>query len=378
MRSLVFLVPGRLETRTGGYAYDRRMIEGLRQQGWSVEVLALGESFPNPSPAALRHASDLFTSIRDGSCVLVDGLALSAMPEIVEQQAARLRIAALVHLPLAANVTLTPEEATRLAAAERRALDAVALVVVTGMATVALLGDYRLPREKIVVVEPGTERRGARSSVGRDAKRPGESDLRRPSRRGASNFTADKSRPALLTVATVHSGKGHEPLVAALARLKHRSWELTCAGSLTRDPLTVERVRKAVIDAGLDEQVALVGELDEEPLRRAYDRADVFVLATLQETYGMAVAEALAHGLPVVATTTGAIPELVGSDAGILVPPGDVAALAHALDRVIGDAELRAQLAAGASRAAERLPTWEQAAHRMSDALGTLVQDRRT
>jgi glycosyltransferase involved in cell wall biosynthesis len=359
MRSLVFLAPGRLETRTGGYAYDRRMIAGLRRHGWSVDARALDESFPSPSPAALRHASELFASIGDGRCVLVDGLALSAMPDIVEREAARLRIAALVHLPLAANVTLAPDVAARLASAEQRALNAAALIVVTGTATLALLADYRLPADKMVVVEPGTERQ---TVVGAAFRRP--------------TYGPPKGGPhvRLLSVATVHAGKGHELLVAALARLTHRSWELTCAGSLTRDPITVERVRTAIRDADLDERVSLVGELDEEPLRRAYDRADVFVLATLQETYGMAVAEALAHGLPVIATSTGAIPQLVSDDAGILVPIGDVAALAEALDRVIGDAALRARLADGASRAAEKLPTWEQAAQRMSDALSPLVR----
>jgi glycosyltransferase involved in cell wall biosynthesis len=357
MRSLVFLVPGRLETRTGGYAYDRRMIDELRQQGWSVEVHSLDDSFPHPSSTALRDASDLLASIRDGSRVLVDGLALSAMPEVVEREAARLRIAALVHLPLAADVTRASDEQIRVAAAERRALNAVALVIVTGTATLALLADYRLAADKVVVVEPGTERSALEGAA-----------FRQPT----CGPPTGGPHIRLLSVATVHAGKGHELLVAALARLKHRSWELTCAGSLTRDPVTVERVRTALVGADLEQRVSLAGELDEEQLRRAYDRADVFVLATLQETYGMAVAEALAHGLPVVATTTGAIPELVGTEAGILVPPGDVTALADALDRVVGDAELRARLAGGACRAAERLPTWEQAAHRLSAALGSL------
>jgi glycosyltransferase involved in cell wall biosynthesis len=154
--------------------------------------------------------------------------------------------------------------------------------------------------------------------------------------------------------------------------LKHLDWELTCAGSLTRDPVTANRVRTALRDAGLEKRVAFVGEVDEEQVRRLYDRADVFVLATWQETYGMAVAEALAHGLPVVATATGAIPRLVGTDAGMLVPPGHVDALADALHRVITDAGLRAQLAEGAAAAAVRLPTWDQCAERMSDALGAL------
>jgi glycosyltransferase involved in cell wall biosynthesis len=347
MHSVVFLVPGCLETRTGGYAYDRRMVEGLRRHGWSVEVHALDESFPHPTPAALRHAAGLLAAIRADTCVLIDGLALGAMPDIIEQEAVRLRTAALVHLPLAANVTLDAEAAARLAAAERRALNAAALVVVTGTATLALLADYHLPPGKIVVVEPGTER-------GPLVRRGEHTPLR------------------LLSVGTVHAGKGHELLVASLARLRHRTWELTVAGSLTRDVMTADRVLKAVMDADLEHRVLLVGELDEERLRDLYDSADLFVLATLQETYGMAVAEALAHGLPVIATTTGAIPQLVGTDAGILVPPGDVAALTDALDRGLGDARLRAQLAEGAERAARRLPTWEQSARRLSDALGSL------
>jgi glycosyltransferase involved in cell wall biosynthesis len=118
--------------------------------------------------------------------------------------------------------------------------------------------------------------------------------------------------------------------------------------------------------------VSLAGELDDAALEAAYDNADVFVLATLRETYGMAVAEALAHGVPVVTTATGAAADLVGAaegGAGLLVPPGDEAALAAALSRLIGDAELRARLAAGARRVRDCLPTWEEAGAKMAAAL---------
>ena len=118
------------------------------------------------------------------------------------------------------------------------------------------------------------------------------------------------------------------------------------------------------------------GELDADALEACYSRADVFVLATLHETYGMAVAEALAHGLPVVSTRTGAIPALVGEGAGgagragILVAPGDHGALAAALSQVIGDSRLRVRLADGARRVRECLPTWETASDKMAAALG--------
>lgn len=351
MRSVVFLIPGELDSATGGYVYDRCMIEGLRRQAWSVDVRMLDASFPRPTPAALDHAAGILSETPAGSRVLIDGLAFGAMPEIVAREAARLRIAALVHLPLAADVTLDARTAAGLAASERRALGAAALVIVTGTSTLALLSGYRIAPQKIVVVEPGTTRVTVERAAGRG------------------------SRVTLLSVATLHRGKGHEMLLNALATLTHLDWTLVCAGSLTRDPETTARVRAAAMRLGLEERISLVGELDRARLRGWYDSADVFVLATLQETYGMAVAEALAHGLPVVATKTGGISDMVGADAGLLVAPGDTAALASALCRVIGDPALRARLAEGAAQARDRLPTWEQASRRMADALERLDAD---
>ena len=158
-------------------------------------------------------------------------------------------------------------------------------------------------------------------------------------------------------------------LLDALAAAPCGEWQLTCAGSLTRHPVTAARVRAAIIRLGLEDRVTLAGDLDGEALSACYNRADIFVLATRQETYGMAVAEALARGLPVVATMTGAIPELVGNEAGLLVPVDDTRALANALARVMGDAGLRARLAEGARRMRDRLPTWEDASARMAAAL---------
>jgi glycosyltransferase involved in cell wall biosynthesis len=184
-----------------------------------------------------------------------------------------------------------------------------------------------------------------------------------------------RSRPAadrpleLLSVATLNPGKGHEILLQALATLATRPWHLTCAGSLTRHATTTDRVRAMIRRLGLEDRVSLRGELGAASLADCYHDADLFVLATLRETYGMAVAEALAYGLPVVSTTTGAIPALVGDEAGLLVTPGDVDALAGALARVTADGALRARLAAGARRAGARLRRWDQAVEEMAAAL---------
>jgi len=344
VRSAALVVPGSLDSRTGGYIYDRRIVDGLRGRGWSVEVRELAPGFPRPSASALAHAAGVFAALPRSTVTLVDSLALGAIPDIVADQASRLRIVALVHLPLAAAVGLDHDASAGFELTERRALQAVSLVVVTGRAALPLLARYRLPPERVAVVEPGTDRA--------------------PVARGS-----DGSNVQLVSVATLNEGKGHEDLLRALQAVPFRGWHLTCAGSLTRHPATVGRVRALAGQLGLDAQVSLAGELDGPALEERYDRSDLFVLASLQETYGMAVAEALAHGLPVVSTRTGAIPDLVGEGAGLLVTPGDRQALSDALSRTIGDAAFRAQLAEGARRVRERLRSWEDASARMAAVL---------
>lgn len=347
MPSAVLVVPGSIDTRTGGSIYDRCMAEGLRRRGWPVDVIELDGGFPRPGAGAIAAAAEALASIAGGTLVIIDGLALSALPDLIEREAARLRLVALIHLPLGADVSFDADIRQRLAQAEHRALAAAALVVVTGSTTVGLLEPYALPHDRVVVVEPGTDPAPLATGSGG----PGVH---------------------LLCVATINTGKGHDVLLSALATMRDAPWRLTCAGSLSRDPVAVGRVRALIQRLKLDARVTLAGELDANKLAACYDEADVFVLPTRRETYGMAVAEALARGLPVVSTATGAIPDLVGDDAGLLVPPDDEGALAAALARIIGDADLRARLAAGAREVRDRLQGWDLAAARMDDALHRL------
>jgi len=346
-RALTLIVPGSLDARTGGYAYDRRIAAQLRRRGWTIEIRELDASFPRPTESALAEAARVLAAIPDGGIAMIDGLAFGAMPAELEREATRLRLVAIVHMPLAAEIGIDSEAAARLEASERRALGAASMVVVTGRWTVSALERYDVGRHRIALVEPGTDRA--------------------PVARGSNGSPLE-----LLCVATLNPGKGHETLIRALANLSQLDWHLTCAGSLDRHPSTVERVRAIVRASGLGDRVSLAGELDDDSLASAFDRADVFVLPTLGETYGMAVAEALAHGLPVISTTTGAIPDLVGSAddrAGLVVSPGDEAALTSALERVMSDQRLRARLGEGARRTRDRLATWDDAADKMTAVL---------
>jgi glycosyltransferase involved in cell wall biosynthesis len=349
VRRIAVVVPGSIAQRSGGYEYDRRIVAGLRARRWVVDVHEIDGDFPRPSAAALENAAQTLATIPDGSLVLVDGLAFGAMPAEVEREHARLWLVALVHLPLAAHVGITRQEAERFEQDERRALAAARGCIVTGADTVGALEAYGVRTERIALVEPGTDR----ASLARGSRNPLH----------------------LVSVAAITPGKGHEILLRALARLRQRVWRLTCAGRFDRDSATAVRVRE-LVDAGqLGGRVALVGELDATELSALYDSADVFVHASLHETYGMVVAEALARGLPVVGSATGAIPDLVGPDAGLLVPPGDVGALEGALSSVIDDLGMRDRLAAGARRVRDRLPTWDDAVDRMANALARLEND---
>ncbi|MEJ0008234.1 MAG: glycosyltransferase family 4 protein [Steroidobacteraceae bacterium] len=343
-RWLEFVIPGDLQAATGGYAYDRRMIAGLVALGWRVTVHGLDASFPQPSLAALDHAQHVFASLPDQSLVLVDGLAGGAMPEILQAHASRLRLLALVHHPLAAEGGLGVDLARNLAQSERRALQAMRHVVVTSDATREALHAYGVDPQKISVVEPGTD------TVPRVHPPRGET-------------------LHMLCVATLIPRKGHELLLEALAPLASSRWQLTCVGSLTRSPATVQRLHAQLSRLGLDRRVTLTGEIDSTALARLYSQADLFVLPTLLEGYGMAVAEALAHGVPVISTQVGAIAQLVGTDAGLLVPPGNTQMLRAALAQVLNEPSLLDRLTAGAAAAGQTLPGWRQACERMSQTL---------
>ena len=177
----------------------------------------------------------------------------------------------------------------------------------------------------------------------------------------------------LLCVGTLTPRKGHRLLVEALAALADRDWHCRCIGSLTRDPDTAVAVRYEIGCRGLKGRIALAGEWPPEQLGEAYEAADAFVLPSYHEGYGMALAEALAHGLPVIATRAGAIPETVPASAGLLVPPGDGVALTDALARFLDDPKLRTRLTAGARAAGAKLPDWPQAVRRWTDTLDRLV-----
>lgn len=341
------VVPGSIETLTGGYIYDRRIAEGLSRLGWSTKIHSLDPSFPVPGQAAIAAAAKVFESIPDKHTVVIDGLALGGLADILAAHTERLRLVALVHHPVAFEIGLYAARAKSLHHSERASLSAMQRVVCTSAWTSRALAEYDVPPSLIRVVEPGTDSA--------------------PAARGSEGPNLN-----LLCVATVTARKGHAVLIDALERLRHRSWHLHCVGSLVRDRNCVAALREQIDTLNLTERVTLHGEVSDEALNDFYSQTDIFVLASNLEGYGMALAEALARGIPIVTTPAGAIPETVPDDVGLFVPAGDCSKLAVALDEIIGNKTTRRRFAEHALAARSKLPSWEDSCARFGAVLEEL------
>jgi glycosyltransferase involved in cell wall biosynthesis len=321
---------------SGGNAYDRQVCRGLASIGWSVHEHAVPGAWPRPGAAACAALASVVGRIPDAAVVLLDGLVASAAPEVLVPEASRLRLVVLVHMPLGHRPADHAADDTR---AREHAVLGVATAVVTTSewARRRLLELYSLPADRVHVAEPAVD----------------AADLAAGTAAGGG----------LLCVAAVTSEKGHDVLLDALATTADLPWHCVCVGSLDREPAFVEGLRRRSLDAGLDDRVFFPGPRTGADLDRTYAVADVLVLASRAETFGMVVTEALARGLPVVATEVGGLPEALGHGAegirpGLLVTPGDPAALGAALRAWLGDAELRVRLRRAARERRESLAGW--------------------
>ena len=339
MTSVHFVVPAGIDDParpSGGNAYDRRIADGLTAAGWTVHVHEVPGSWPSPDSQSLGALAAAVDSIPDGTVVLVDGLVASPSPEVLAPAAGRLRLVVLVHMPLKQE-----REGTVLAAA-------AAVITTSAWARRALLDLYSLRADRVHVAEPGVE----------------------PAGLAPGTATAG----ALLAVAAVIPGKGHDLLLDALAPLKDLHWKCDCVGSVERDPAFVERLRHRALDGGLDGRLCFSGVQPQGELGRRYAAADVLILPSRAETYGMVIAEALARGLPVVAAEVGGVPEALGRGAdgtrpGLLVPPDDGVALGEAIRSWLEDAPLRRRLRAAARERRASLTDWSATTSAVAETL---------
>jgi glycosyltransferase involved in cell wall biosynthesis len=349
VRQIAFGVPGDLTTLTGGYAYDRRIIVELEQLGWPITPLNLGQGYPWPCQTTRAAAQARLQSVPDNDPIIIDGLAFGVLPDVAVKLCEHHRVVALVHHPLALESGLSAQQAMLLHESERAALKSAARVVVTSNTTARhLVAHYGVISDLIVVAPPGVDRT--------------------PMAHGSSNSTVQ-----LLSIGAVVPRKGFDLLVRALATLRELPWHLWIVGDRTRDMRTAAALDDAITRYGLSERIEMFGSVDQHRLEQLFEGADFFVLASRYEGYGMAYTEAIAHGLPIIGTTAGAIPEIIPAGAGLLVPSDDEDALAAVLRRLIEQPEERLKIAARARSAICQLPNWADSARTFARTLDELL-----
>lgn len=342
MRAAAFAIPGDIETKTGGYIYERNLLLALRALGRRVDHLILPASFPDPRPAEMTQAIAQMAAVPSDRPLIIDGLVFGAV-ETAGLATVRAPIIAMIHHPLALETGLAPERAALVRRREADNLALAAQVVVPSPHTAAILqAEYGVEGRRIFVASPGF----------------GPADPIR--------LVSDP--PLILSVGILAPRKGHDILLGALSRIIDLPWQGVIVGA-PHDPQTAADLQAMCTGIGLGGRVRFTGQIDEDALHDLYRRATVFALATRYEGYGMVFGEALLHGLPIVTCRVGAVPQTVPDASGLLVPPEDAAAFADALRRLLSDPAECQRLAAAAASAGLALPDWADTARVMGRAL---------
>lgn len=351
MPRAVFAIPGDLASLTGGYHYDREVLARLPGFGIEIEHLALPEGFPAPDALDLALTRQIFAAAPHDAVLFIDGLAFGACPAALVESIAQ-PVVALIHHPLALETGLDDARRSFLHACEKAALSKAVHVVVPSPTTKAVLvADYAVPEHRITIALPGTK--------------PA------PQARGSGAASL-----ALLAVGSLVPRKAYDVLVEALALLRAEAWTLVIAGSLDRAPDHVVSLRKLIAAHDLEDRITLPGEIDERALEAIYAVADLFVMSSHYEGYGMVLAEAMARGLPIVVTRGGAAGDTVPDAAALKVAPGNPEALGAALRQMLRDAPMRARLAEASFKAGQALPTWEETARIVADVLARIAKGK--
>jgi glycosyltransferase involved in cell wall biosynthesis len=334
---IALLVPAPFGTVSGGCAYDRRIVQGLSAAGHEVEVVELGGSHPLPDDAAKEAARRAWQELPENTLPVIDGLGLPAFTDLAD--ALERRAVGLIHHPTALANGLLDSDRAALRGLERQLLPRLPKVIATSQSSAErLAAEFCVAPERIAVVVPGTDE--VPRSVGSAA--PG---------------------CAILSVGALVPRKGHDQLLRAVARLFDLDWSLTIVASGARDPTHAHGLQALAEELGIAQRVCFAGDPGEHggdgaALERLWHHADLFALATRWEGYGVAVAEALKHGLPVAITSAAAAGLVVPADAGVICPPGDHEGLSKAMRRLIFDADLRRFVADTAWEAGRLLPDW--------------------
>ena len=352
---VAFVTVGDTTRRTGGYLYHARVFVGLREEGIEVEeIVACGASPAEQEAEASRLGSSVDLGCFD--VLVVDALARSVCAPHLDRWREALPVLAMVH-ELPSLAAATRREADREREFEEPLLRADRLIVVSDHGR-SLLQSRGVPARCIRVIPPGFDRLS-----------PPDAPVKPPFR--------DDVPVSVLCVAQWIPRKGILELVRAWTAHERSGAMLELIGETDADSVYAASVHAAIAGSS-GSSIIVRGPVDDATLGAAYASADLLALPSRYEGYGIVYAEALAYGLPIIGCDVGPVPELVGREAALLIPPGDAGALSAALDLLLGDADLRERMSTAARRRAEHLPRWEDTVAAFRGVLEEVLTSRST
>jgi glycosyltransferase involved in cell wall biosynthesis len=348
---VAFITVGDTRRLTGGYLYHARLFAELGRRGVEVVEIVAADAPVDAQMAAVANFGERFSpNLFD--VVVIDALARGVCERFVDRWRAIRPVAVLVHeLPSVAMGDESPREVER----EAPLLRADRLIAVSEHGRGILMA-RGVPAERVDVVSPGCDRLPVDSQVEESAAR----------RRGALQ---------VLCVAQWIPRKGIATLVDAWVRLGRADATLALVGETDADPAYSSEVLARVADARPG-SIVVLGSVDDATLVRRFRSADIFALPSRYEGYGMAYAEALAFGLPIVAADVGSVRSLVTDEAGLFAPPDDAQSLARMMARLLDGSTLRSRLARAARKRGAGLPTWNDTAQGFLRALDRVLAAR--
>ncbi|MDX2157853.1 MAG: glycosyltransferase family 4 protein [Hyphomicrobiaceae bacterium] len=337
---------------TGGFVYNSRIGVELRALGWAVEQLDLPPGFPQPTPEAVDRIAAAIAELPDATPVLIDQVCLSRILAVAEREGDRIAWIDIFHHPMVHDLPPGDPARDAIDGSERAALAVSRLVLATSLSTAAtLVRDYGVASARIATAPPGF-----------------------PRLRAMPRAKSATGPVRLLSVGAMVPRKDYPLLLEALALVPSIDWHLDIVGNTDRDPAHAAEIHNAIDQLRLRERVAIRGRLSDEDLEALWAEADLYAAASRHEGFGMAIAEALGRGVPVVTTEAGAVADWLSGECAIIVPAGDRAALASALATALSDSSRRRDMSAAALEQAARLPTWSDTAEAVSKALAGLTR----
>ncbi|MEM8798042.1 MAG: glycosyltransferase family 4 protein [Pseudomonadota bacterium] len=333
-----FIIPGAIDTPSGGYRYDRQIIEEMKVIGAVVDLVSLpGSTYPFPDEAAISKIDGVIAEAKSADIAVVDGLAGGVLPGLLANLASTMPVVALIHHPLFLEAGLSEVEADALRGSEAAGLSHVKAVITTSPATTRTVQEmFGFDPEHIHTVIPGVER-------------------------GPKNKLQMGEEARILSIGSISERKGHDVMIDALARIKDLRFRLDIAGASFGNDSLLASLKHRTTQAGLDGRVTFHGAVTESELDHLYASADFFALASRYEGYGMVYAEAIVRGLPVIGTDGGAIPDTIPPDCGLIAKAGDPETLSEHLRTMIENHDVRQAMRQAALAAEPAFPTWKSA-----------------